>query len=44
MGVARAASLQSALLAAGMAAGMPVAVIANATRAEEVGKGSGNFL
>jgi uroporphyrin-III C-methyltransferase len=36
MGVARAASLQSALLAAGMAAGLPVAVIANATRAEEV--------
>jgi uroporphyrin-III C-methyltransferase len=36
MGVARAASLQSALLAAGMAAGMPVAVIASATRREEV--------
>jgi uroporphyrin-III C-methyltransferase len=36
MGVTRAASLQSALLAAGMAAGMPVAVIANATRPEEV--------
>jgi uroporphyrin-III C-methyltransferase len=35
MGVARAASLQSALLAAGMAADMPVAVIANATRPEE---------
>lgn len=36
MGVARAASLQAALLAAGMAAGMPVAVIANATRAEAI--------
>jgi siroheme synthase len=35
MGVARAASLQSALLAAGMTADMPVAVIANATRPEE---------
>lgn len=35
MGVARAASLQSALLAAGMAGAMPVAVIANATRPEE---------